>query len=190
MLLDCGKKKKRSQEKTTMKKSLLQYPKSAASLSDYPNHSTWTSKCSTNICNLHKEQFHSATGQSERWVGHKAKAKATYSPPFSQMFTPLKGKILKAWMTMHSRAQYLKHWQWVFNTPLWWLCPSHPNALQFKPSVLRSRGPESWVQRRDCLWIFYSTWQEPTVECSGTEERLAKIVWDSAFLLYKQILFM
>lgn len=38
VLLDCG--KNRSQEKITIKKSPLQYPKSAASLSDYPNHST------------------------------------------------------------------------------------------------------------------------------------------------------
>lgn len=48
VLLDCG--KSRSQEKVTIKKSPSQYPKSAASLSDYPNPSTQTSKCSTDIC--------------------------------------------------------------------------------------------------------------------------------------------
>lgn len=82
VLLDCG--KNRSQEKVTIKKSPLQYPKSAASLLDYPNHSTQTSKCSTDICKLYKKQFHSATGQSERWLAHKAKAKAICSPPFGQ----------------------------------------------------------------------------------------------------------
>lgn len=38
VLLDCG--KNRSQEKITVKRTPLQYPKSAASHSDYPNRST------------------------------------------------------------------------------------------------------------------------------------------------------
>lgn len=69
-----------------MKKSPLQYPKSAASLSDCRNHSLQMSECGTDISNLYKKQFHSAAGQSERWLARKAKA--VRSPPFSQHRCP------------------------------------------------------------------------------------------------------
>lgn len=150
VLLDCG--KNRSQEKRTITKSPLQYPKSAASLSDYPNHSAQRSKCSTDICKLHKKQFHSVTDQSERWLVRKAKA--ICSPPFSQHRISL-----AEWQdpkSMDDGAQpSTSNTNRGFSTPL---CPSHSNVLQFKPSVLRSRGTESWVQQRDCLWIFYKMW--------------------------------